>query len=163
MNQGQFDEAANLCLPILRQNPRDAPVIALYGKLAIQMGRSEDAIIILRKLLAIAPDQSGVHEDIAIAYNLAGDFDNARTHALRAVELDANSIESRLVLSTILISEGQEEEALQYIEEARNLSYGDPRVEKGLHRQLVEYGQAVRSAGSPQGIDCALSRRQLLL
>ncbi len=141
IDAGQYDEAAGACLSILRQNPKDVPVIALYGKLALQMGRTEDAIIILRKLLGLAPDHTGAHEALALAFRTAGDYRNARVHALRALELNADSVESRLVLAGILVSEGSDEEALRYMEEARELTYGDPRVEKIYIDGLLNTGR----------------------
>lgn len=141
INQSQYDEAAGACLSILRQNPKDVPVIALYGKLALQMGRTEDAIIILRKLLDLAPDHGGAHEDLALAYRVTGDYSSARSHALRALELNADAVEPRLVLAAILMSEGNDDAALLYIEEARELTHGDPRVEKMYIDNLLSMGR----------------------
>jgi len=139
--QGRFSEAAETCLTILRRDPKDGPVIYLYGKLALDMGRADDAIVILRKLLALKSDHKGAHEDLAYAYRQTGDQDRAKHHAHAALSLDPKSLMARIVLGSIAISEGKEDEARRHVEEARALAPGHLGVEKLYVSSLLNMGR----------------------
>jgi len=162
---GRFSEAAETCLSILRRDPRDGPVIYLYGKLALEMGRAEDAIVILRKLLALKSDHKGAHEDLAYAYSQTGDNERARQHAQQALSIDPDLVVPRMVLGSVALSEGREEEALQYIEEARTLAPGHAGVEKLYASSLLNLGRFSEAQALLRGLiarhptECLLYRQ----
>jgi len=138
---GRYSEAAETCLSILRRDPKDGPVIHLYGKLALEMNRAEETIVILRKLLALAPAHKGAHEDIAYAYRLTGDNDRARHHGQRALSLDPDSLMARIVLGAVSLTDGRDDEALRYLDEARALAPGQIGVEKLYVSSLLNLGR----------------------
>src|SRR5690606_11311610 len=54
-------------------------------------GRHDEAIAVYRRLLAQAPDSFDGHYWIARALDLAGQYDEAREHFARAIELSSES------------------------------------------------------------------------
>ena len=130
--QDDFSNAADVCLTLLRQDPRDVEVIYLYGKLAMEMGRREDAIVVFGKLLALVPAHKVAHECLAYLFQMTGDYRKACEHALSAIRIDDQSVEPHVILGEIALAEGRNEEALQKFEEARKLSSGDIAVEKAF-------------------------------
>lgn len=140
MAEGRYPEAARDCLALLRDQPGNIAANFLYGELAIGMDRLQDAIIIFRKLVQIAPAHPVAHDRLAFLYANVGDNHNASQHARAALGIDPGAIESRLVLGAAALQAGDKQEALEIFDKTRQLAPGNLAVDK-------EYASALLTAG----------------
>jgi tetratricopeptide (TPR) repeat protein len=136
-NKGRYTEAARHCLAILKRDPANIEANLLYGQLAIDMRRPEDAIIIFIKLLAMAPDNAVAHDSLAYLYNETNDYANAKRHALAAIRLNPMLLESQLVLGAIEVLEGDKARGLRMFDNARQRAPGQLRVEMAYAQALL--------------------------
>ena len=82
LNEG--DEAAREALRLDSQDPnahRGRGMIRLF------QGRVDEAIISMRRALELNPNSADILGSTAAAYGVAGDYEQARIHLVRAVEL----------------------------------------------------------------------------
>ncbi len=150
-----YPEASRLCLQLLRSNPRDVEANLEYGHLAIKMRRHDDAIIIFRKLLAIAPQNTVAHDRLAFLYRLAGDYPNAERHASAALSRDPSLVNARLALASARIAQGRSQEALQIFASLREELPGEIHIEKAFAEALMRIGDFDRARAAIR----ALARR----
>lgn len=143
---GQFSEAAQNCLQVLRQDPANVLAMELYGELAIDMGKPAEAIVIFQKLLEVTPSHSAAHERLAMMLQETGDFPAALAHAQNALRLNPDSLLSHTVLGNIFLSQRKEEEALEQFARARALAPGDMVVESAYVSALLDTGQFSRAS-----------------
>lgn len=144
-NKGRYTEAARHCLAILKRDPANIEANLLYGQLAIDMRRPEDAIVIFSKLLAMAPDNAVAHDSLAYLYNETNDYANAKRHALAAIRLNPMLLESQLVLGAIEILEGDKARGLRMFDNARQRAPGQLRVEMAYAQALLQCGEFDRA------------------
>ena len=86
---GAFAEAEELYREILELKPRHFEALQLLGSLALQAGRVEEGIELLRKALAINAKQAPIHSNLAYALNALQRFDEALASANRALALQS--------------------------------------------------------------------------
>jgi len=82
-----FVEAEALYREILQLRPNHFDALQLLGTLALQSGRWDEGIELLRKAVAINAMQAPIHSNLAFAYNAAGRFKEGLASADRAVSL----------------------------------------------------------------------------
>ncbi|CAE6867823.1 tetratricopeptide repeat-containing glycosyltransferase family protein [Paraburkholderia aspalathi] len=86
---GAFAEAEELYREILELKPRHFEALQLLGSLALQAGRLQEGIELLRKALAINAKQAPIHSNLAYALNALQRFDEALASANRALALQS--------------------------------------------------------------------------
>jgi predicted TPR repeat methyltransferase len=86
---GRLDEAAAAYEEILRRDPRFAPAWSMKGVLALQQGRSSEAIPLFERAIELDGKPPGFHLNLGNALRGAGRLDEAITAYRRALELDA--------------------------------------------------------------------------
>ncbi|MFM0068538.1 tetratricopeptide repeat protein [Paraburkholderia aspalathi] len=86
---GAFSEAEELYREILELKPRHFEALQLLGSLALQAGRLQEGIELLRKALAINAKQAPIHSNLAYALNALQRFDEALASANRALALQS--------------------------------------------------------------------------
>ena len=82
-----FVEAEALYREILQLRPNHFDALQLLGTLALQSGRWDEGIELLRKAVAINAMQAPIHSNLAFAYNAVSRFKEALSSADRAVSL----------------------------------------------------------------------------
>jgi len=82
-----FVEAEALYREILQLRPNHFDALQLLGMLALQSGRWNEGIELLRKAVAINAMQAPIHSNLAFAYNAVGRFKEGLSSADRAVSL----------------------------------------------------------------------------
>jgi tetratricopeptide (TPR) repeat protein len=84
---GAFAEAEELYREILELKPRHFDALQLLGALALQAGRLQEGVELLRKALAVNAKQAPIHSNLAYALNALQRFDEALLSADRALAL----------------------------------------------------------------------------
>ncbi|WP_165185476.1 tetratricopeptide repeat protein [Paraburkholderia dioscoreae] len=84
---GAFAEAEELYREILELKPRHFDALQLLGALALQAGRLQEGVELLRKALAVNAKQAPIHSNLAYALNALQRFDEALASAERALAL----------------------------------------------------------------------------
>ena len=82
-----FVEAEALYREILQLRPNHFDALQLLGTLALQSGRWDEGIDLLRKAVAINAMQAPIHSNLAFAYNAVSRFKEGLSSADRAVSL----------------------------------------------------------------------------
>jgi len=92
-----------------------------------EMGADSGEIVsLLKKALEIEPGLSLAHENLGKIYYSMGEFDKAKEHAQKAVELAPNIVTARLSLAWIyLMGFGETREAIEQFEAAISLQKTD--------------------------------------
>jgi tetratricopeptide (TPR) repeat protein len=86
-HNGAFAEAEELYREILELKPRHFDALQLLGSLALQGGRLQEGIELIRRALAINARQAPLHSNLAYALNTLQRFDEALACADRALVL----------------------------------------------------------------------------
>ncbi len=86
-HNGAFTEAEELYREILELKPRHFDAMQLLGALALQGGRLQEGIELLRKAIAVNAKQAPTHSNLAYALNQLQRFDEALASADRALAL----------------------------------------------------------------------------
>ncbi|RDK01593.1 tetratricopeptide repeat protein [Paraburkholderia lacunae] len=86
---GAFAEAEELYREILELKPRHVGALQLLGALALQAGRLQEGIELLRKAIGIDAKQAPIHSNLAYALNALQRFDEGLASADRALALQA--------------------------------------------------------------------------
>jgi len=83
-------EAEELYREILELRPKHFDAIQLLGTLALQSGRLQEGIELLKKAVAINAMQAPIHSNLAFAYNAQEQYKQALVSANRALALQPN-------------------------------------------------------------------------
>ena len=89
-----YAEAEELYREILALRPRHFDAIQLLGALALQSGRLEEGIDLLKKAVAINGMQAPIHSNLAFAYNALRRFREGLASANRALALQGNFVDA---------------------------------------------------------------------
>lgn len=90
---------------------------AEYGR----MGQTEAAIAELEEALAVMPDSSALHTNLAFELSMARRFDRAEEEARQAIHLDRNCAKAHYLLGYLLLARGASpDEAVENLKLARN-------------------------------------------
>ncbi|MEL7061336.1 MAG: tetratricopeptide repeat protein [Acidobacteriota bacterium] len=103
-------------------------------------GNFEQAALGLAQVAALLPDDAAVHHQLAVAYQRQGRLDGARASLERAVAADGEQVETRVLLGSLLIDQGQARPAIAHLERALGLAPNDPDAGWLLARAQVEAG-----------------------
>ena len=141
LQQGHHSDAARECLAFLKQDPANIEANMLYGEIAMALNRTDDAILIYRKLLAVDPNNAEAHDRLAYLYRAATDHINARKHAVAALRLDNSLLHSQLVLGAVAALEGKHEESLRLFELIRRNAPHQLEVERAYVDALLQCGE----------------------
>ncbi len=135
---GHNEEAAVAAKAILDENPQDEDAIRIRYNAALKLG--DDAILIdsLVGLADIEPDlaRDGLWRLALEAYD-ADDMDGARERFGKVLEVDPNHPWANYLLGLVLMGEGDNQEAISYLERFIQLAPEDPEIPSA--RDLVKY------------------------
>jgi tetratricopeptide (TPR) repeat protein len=89
-----YAEAEDVYREILVLRPRHFDAIQLLGALALQSGRLDEGIELLKKAVAINGMQAPIHSNLAFAYNALRRFKEGLASANRALALQADFVDA---------------------------------------------------------------------
>ena len=131
IDAGRPGEAETLLRRGLPSPSKDAEGLRLRARIAEVEGRPADMKSLAEKSLRIEPHPDG-HLILAQFHLRHGDVEPARAEAARAVEVDPENTNARLVHAAILLEAGRIEDADATISPLRDV----PPADAGLARRL---------------------------
>lgn len=128
IRQGDLDGARSALDAALRLDPRRssasdrlAVVLATLGTRAADSGRLPEAADLLRRAVALAPSDAGVHESLGVLLARTSDLEGARASFSQAVHLDPRSSTAHFNLGLVLLQLGDSDSGLSSLAEAARL------------------------------------------
>ncbi|HZK82951.1 MAG TPA: tetratricopeptide repeat protein [Humisphaera sp.] len=150
---GQLQEAKNIYIQVLNQNPNQVDALNLLGALAGQVGQQEHGIALLRRAIELAPDYYAAYYNLGMALAAVGDVEGGIKANRRAAALRADWPQGFNGLSNLLRKMGRLDEALAAAKEAVRVDpdYADGCNNVGaalnemgrVEEALVEYRRAL--------------------
>lgn len=98
---GHLDKSVGLCYQILEKHPFQGHTLQLLGLIEINQGKVKEAIAHLNRSLTELKNDPIAHHNLASAYHLAGDREEAEKHDWMAVELNPNYVAAYFNLVTL--------------------------------------------------------------
>ncbi len=100
-NLNKLDAALQKCQESGNLNPEDVATIALTGSILDDMGKSAEAIEILRKALSTRPYNRSLLYNLAVSYLNAGDLEKSEETAIRNIRINPYHKNSHLLLAKV--------------------------------------------------------------
>jgi Flp pilus assembly protein TadD len=148
---GEYAQSAALCREYLQQFPRDLEAIRLYARLAEQMDKSAEAIVIYRKLLAVAPHDTAALGALAWHHYRAEDYPAARELAERAAQVNPQLPEPVYTLGAIALTSGDEARAQKLLKRSISLGADEFFVDETIFEALLAKGRFEEAAARARG------------
>ncbi len=152
-NAAQFSQALSIYLDLVELAPNNSRTLFLLGGLYGQTGDFSNCIKILKRSLAISPEQKDAYNNLAIAYELTQQFDLAITTYKIALGQAANSPHTHCNLGDLYRKTGQFEKSLFHLNKSLALSPTDATAllnkaillgeMKKTHEAKACYGEAL--------------------
>lgn len=115
-------------------------VLWARAKAYLEAGDYRQAILGLTRVVALLPENPGVHHQLAFAYRETGDRERALRHLERAVELEPERADARVQLAGLLIEGGAAEAAVEHLRRVYEAAPDDPEAGWLLASALVRGG-----------------------
>ena len=151
---GAYAEAEDLYREILKVRPKHFDAIQLLGALALQSGRLEEGIELLKKAVAINGMQAPIHSNLAFAYNALRRFKEGLASANRALALQANFVDALNNRGNALAGLDASAEALVSFERALKLR---PEFAQGWNNRACVLRDLGRPADALASCDEAIA------
>jgi tetratricopeptide (TPR) repeat protein len=139
--EGRLSNAVAAYEDMLRRDPGDADVMQRLGVALLQMGRSEEGVLLLAGSLEVEPDRPAVLLNLARALHSLGRNPEALTCCDRAVALDAGLADGYRVRSAVLAAMGRHEDALANSGQAVRLAPRDAASNADFGTALAAVGR----------------------
>ncbi|MEM7021766.1 MAG: tetratricopeptide repeat protein [Pseudomonadota bacterium] len=138
--QGRLAEAYTLYQRVLLAYPQHAQTLDRCGLVALQFGKTEEAIRHLRRAVASKHDFAAAHNHLAIAFGAAGRLEEALSSCRRAIRFQPELVESHVNLGHLLKRNGEFEEATKAYQQAITLrpEHGNAHYQLGLTWHALE-------------------------
>lgn len=134
----------------LSASPGHIPSRAVQCMAVEWQGRVEEAIELCQSVVDDAPDYAPAHAYLAEAYASAGNFQAARIHAQRAMELDSNHPDVVRNMGYVFEMMGRNETAISYYRQVLERWPNMPHVMLALGRLYFATGQSAQAVRTLQ-------------
>ncbi|HWB54180.1 MAG TPA: tetratricopeptide repeat protein [Tepidisphaeraceae bacterium] len=148
---GHLQEAEQICLQIVAQEPANPDALHMLGVLAMQQNQHDTALDWLSRAIAIQPDNAIARNNLGSALRAKDRMDEAIACFQRAVDLKPDFVPAQSNLGNALRESGQPEKAIPFLQRAADLQPYQVTVQYNL-------GNALRDAGR---LDEAIPHLQL--
>jgi len=139
--QRKFREAEQIAKQLLQENPRDINAAILLARIAIDAGCYDDAEVILRKIVQIAPSFIEAWHDLSTALREQDKLMEAVEVLDRAIQLDSNNAASHHLHASALAMTAKPEQAALAYKRAIELNPNVPKAYLGLGHVLKTVGK----------------------
>jgi protein O-GlcNAc transferase len=116
--QGRFIEAEFFYAEVLRHAPKNYNALHLLGVLAVQTGRAQRGVELIRKAIKLDPNFAVAHDNLGLPLRALGRFSDALASHEKAIALRSNYAEAHFNRSNILRDLNRFDEALASYEKA---------------------------------------------
>jgi Flp pilus assembly protein TadD len=153
--RGEHGQAVALVQQIHEDGTRTPETLTLRGKMLRERGIYDEAEADLREALKLDSGHAPAHDALAVLYDLQDRPALAKTHHLRAIELDERNATFRNNWGYALLRRGKVAEAIEALREAVRLAPDSPRCRNNLgfaHARGGDFARATQQfelAGSP--------------
>ena len=153
IEKGRLGLAEGICREYLKRRPHDVDAIRLLAEIAITLGVLDEAIVLLERCLALAPNFTIAQANYATALARSQKFDEAlqKTQALQ--EEQPTNLSHKVQHAAILAMAGRFEAAHLKFEEVLEHIPDNAKV-------LTSYGHALRYGG--RGEDAAIAYQKAI-
>ena len=146
---GDNDQANQLYQKILSTDPQNVDALHYSGVIAMQAGKIDRAIQLIEKAIAIRPDISGFHSNLAMAYKENNQFQPSLDHYNKALSLKPKDPVILFNLGALHQAFSKYENAQTLYEESYRIDPNQPLVLHNLGNLLLKQGDvqnAIQSA-----------------
>ena len=110
------------------------------AKAFLDNGNNRQAMLGLRQVVKLRPQDADVHQQLAVAYGNLGEIDRSRRHLERAVALAPDRVDSLIQLATVQLDQQEPGPAIGHLERILELAPGDPDARWLLGRARLMAG-----------------------
>jgi tetratricopeptide (TPR) repeat protein len=115
--RGNYKNAYKICKNIIKSQPASAHALLLGGCIKLQLQQPRDAVVLFLKARKIAPNDTTILLNLAIAESHLGRNESAVAAYNKILEIKPNFAEARLNLAVLLANDGKYEEAEGHYQE----------------------------------------------
>lgn len=116
-SQGQGEKALESYKKALASEPNNAGALVSMARYYDRKGDSKQAIEYFQKAATTNPNDASVHNDLGLAYSKAGNTAAARDSLNKAISLNGKEVRYRNNLATLLVENGQADEAVKQLQQ----------------------------------------------
>jgi predicted TPR repeat methyltransferase len=109
--QGQLEEAEQAYGRLRETAPEHAGVLHFAGVLSHQLGRTDEALELIRRSLGLDPGQAGWHSNLGLVLKTRGQVEEAVAAFREAIRLDPDHANAHANLGVLLRAQGRAEES----------------------------------------------------
>ena len=151
MQAGRLGAAEGICREYLKRRPHDVDAIRLLAEIGITLGMLDEAIVLLERCLALAPNFTIAQANYATALARRQRFDEALDRTGRLQIEQPDNLSHKVQHASILAMAGRFEQAHEKFEEVLNFIPDNARI-------LTSYGHSLRYGGRGEDAAAAYQR-----
>ncbi len=145
---GQLAEAERRYREILAIDPNQIDALHLLGVVAHQAGRSDLALDLIGKAIALNGRNPAFHNNIGLAFDALARTDDAVSHYRRAITLNPDYVDAHNNLGAALLAQGKSIEAAASYSQALALRPDFAEAHNNLGNALREQGKLDEAVAS---------------
>jgi tetratricopeptide (TPR) repeat protein len=153
MQAGRLGAAEGICREYLKRRPHDVDAIRLLAEIGITLGMLDEAIVLLERCLALAPNFTIAQANYATALARRQRFDEALDRTGRLQIEQPDNLSHKVQHASILAMAGRFEQAHEKFEEVLTFIPDNARI-------LTSYGHSLRYGG--RGEDAAVAYQRAI-
>ena len=151
MQAGRLGAAEGICREYLKRRPHDVDAIRLLAEIGITLGMLDEAIVLLERCLALAPNFTIAQANYATALARRQRFDEALDRTGRLQTEQPDNLSLKVQHASILAMAGRFEQAHEKFEEVLTFIPDNARI-------LTSYGHSLRYGGRGEDAAAAYQR-----
>jgi tetratricopeptide (TPR) repeat protein len=131
LRQGQTEQATELAERVQKENPQDQGILRVQADILLASGKRENANAAVREFQTLSgqnPSDTSLRLQLARAYRLQGDVENARRQYLEAIHQRHDLVAARYELAEIGLTQHRPQEAVQRANEILGTQPNDRRA-----------------------------------
>lgn len=170
---GNLDTAASLYRKVLQEEPSNGVALYHLGTLELQRSNIRLGTEMLEATVALMPDTSQVHNNLGIAYKMAGRFSDASAAFEKALQLDPKQSATYFNLADLASALGQHDAAVSLYRQSLGLapreagtwlklgeilySHGNWDGAAQCLREVLDLGMFIAQPGKELELQCQLA------
>ncbi len=162
LRKGELNEAYEHAQTAVKLKPEAAAAQAALGQVFMAQGHTDFAQQCVSNALGKHPENPELHAVMASIRSSQGDHAGAINHYARAASVGHGGAELLIDMSQSLLAVGRMEDALQVLDNARQLSPDDARIQRILAQLKLESGDVDGAEALLAGLDQKQSQTRLL-
>lgn len=152
--EGRHSDAERAFRAVLADEPENVEALHLLGVSRLMTGEAEDAVVLIRDAIQVAPERADFHCNLGVALKGLGRLQEAADALQRSVALDGQQHQAFQVLGDVLLAANDVERAGGFYQEALRRNPGSAGVLLGLGKVLMQQGRY------KQAVECLAQARK---